>query len=581
MNVLEQLERAAAQEELHDERYIIVKELGRGGMGKVWLAEKRLIGEQNKPVVLKTPTLPDHPDERQRRTDMFLREMETAALLEHDNIVRVTGWGTDLFGSTPYFEMERIRGISLLALLAERGIAISEEEKWGALPPQDVAFIGMQAAEGLHFAHNFRRTGENDAGGGVVHRDISPDNLMVDVHGVVKITDWGIAKALNAAGQATRTGTVIGKPRYMAPEQLRGLRLDARADVYSLAITLTVALSGRHVFARTEHDTWDSVALRVVQGDRPAVAELAPDAPPDLHALLEEMMRVDRDQRPATAGELVERFARVVEQLGGYYTVKKGFAARVKERYKEGLATTPMMPAVPRAKGKTPTHSTRRPISAATRQDRPQRAQPAPVSEPSSPAATTAGPAPASTQPMGLAAATAPSPSSTTGAAPHSSRRPLLIGALAASVLVLLALVAGLVGFMVGGDSAEVVPTPRAGDEGGQPADVVTPEPPSPAEPEELALEDEEPFLVPSESDPDDIDSWGQEDEEPFLVPALEPAEAAPPVPSPRPRPLRDRPAARPQRDEPRPLAPAPTPTPSPQQQRATDRTPSMSDLGF
>jgi len=571
-NALEQLERAAQLPD--DSRYILLNKLGQGGMGQVWLAEK--LGPDGSPfrtVVLKTVIPHGSEAEVRRRQEMFMREMAVAAKLEHPNVVRVTDWGADLFGSTHFFEMERIKGISLLALLAARGTPLSEEDKWGALPPQDVAWVGMQAAAGLHYAHTHARTGEGDEEiGGVAHRDVTPDNLMVDIEGVVKVADWGITKALNAAGEASKTDMIAGKVKYMAPEQLRG-QIDTRADVYGLGTTLTVALAGKPVFAASPSETWESIAMRVLQGERPTVAELAPDAPPALRDLLERMMHVDREQRPSM-GELVDQFARLAEQLGGsLHEVKKAFAARVREHHKEGKRTRR---AIDSAQRDVPTHSTRRPISAATQPE-------------AGPAAAAPAPAKGSTQPLPMQAtapsnpgAAAPAVAAPATDTPGSSRRPLLIGALALGLLVLLALIAAVAGFMFGdfGTTGDPAPSPPVA----QPADP-TPEPPTPTATsegtaEEASLEAQTEVAVegttPAEPDPE---------------PTTEPTEAEPSLPSQQPPPTADTPAEprqaaprrgrrpRPPTPAPRPLAPQPAP--QPQQQRATERTPGLSDLGF
>ncbi|MCA9604704.1 MAG: serine/threonine protein kinase [Myxococcales bacterium] len=571
MNVLDQLERAAA-EEAEDKRYLFVDKLGQGGMGQVWLAEK--LGPDGTPfrtVVIKTIIPTGSDAEVQRRTQMFMREMAVAARLEHPNVVRVTDWGDNLFGSTPFFEMERIKGISLLALLAARGVPLSEEEKWGALPPEDVAWIGHQAAAGLHYAHNFARTGEDDTLGGVAHRDVTPDNLMVDIEGVVKVADWGITKALNAAGEASRTGMIAGKVKYMAPEQLRG-KIDLRADIYGLGVTLAVALSGKPVFPSSQDETWESIAIRVIQGERPTVAQLAPGAPPALQQLLERMMALDPAQRPASAGELVDAFAEITEQLGGsLYAVKKAFAERVREHHKEGLRTKR---AIDAAHQEVPSYSTRRPISAATHQDQ----TPAP------------GPVSGSTQPLGAAVATQALSSeasvsfATPAEPPASSRRPWLILALAGSVLVLLALVAGVVGFMVAGRT-EPTPTPTPDAPIAQPAPHAPPlEPPGTPTATEAPSPADEPAAIAAEAP-------AVAEPTPAVVePSAElPAEtSAPESPSPAPAPSAARPRAHsrsalppppsPQQPvQPRPLAPQPTP----QSQRATERRPGLSDFGF
>ncbi|MBX3275813.1 MAG: protein kinase [Sandaracinaceae bacterium] len=562
MNVLQQLERVAQERE--DERYLLVDKLGQGGMGQVWLAEK--LGPDGTPfrtVVIKT-ILPTGSDaEVARRKELFLREMAIAAKLEHSNVVRVTDWGDDLFGSTPFFEMERIKGISLLGLLAARGTPLSEDAQWGALPPQDVAWIGMQAAAGLDYAHNFLRTGEDDTEAGVAHRDVTPDNLMVDIEGVVKVADWGVTKALNAAGEASETRMIAGKVKYMAPEQLRG-KIDVRADIYGLGVTLAVALSGKPVFPSSRDEPWESIAIRVIQGQRPRVAELAPDAPPALTDLLERMMSVDPGQRPASAGELVETFAHLAEALGGsLHAVKKAFAQRVREHHKEGRRTKR---AIDAAHESAPSYSTRRPITPATETDeppRPDEGSRAPAGLPSTEAlASDSAPRPAQSEP------------------PRSRRRALLL-ALVVSTLVLVGLLAGVLGFVLPDRFAarpespnarpgldESTPQATAADrilstEAASAADTsaqLADHADSRTEEHRDLADDGESQLVVGGADPP-ADPAGAEPElgEPTATPPPSGARARGPRPSPR-------------EVQPRPLAPPPT--------RPSART-RMNDLGF
>ncbi|HHH27096.1 MAG TPA: serine/threonine protein kinase [Polyangiaceae bacterium] len=463
-NVIDQLARAESLQD-EDPRYILLDKLGQGGMGVVWLAEK--LGPTGKPlrtVVLKT-VLPfsNDPKEIAQRAQMFLTEMAVTAALEHRNIVRVTDWGTDLFGDTHFFEMERVKGLSVLDLLVRRGVPLDSDEKWGPLPPADIAWIGMQAAAGLHYAHTYARTGEGDDEiGGVAHRDISPDNIMVDVDGEVKVTDWGITKVLDAAGDASRTGVIAGKAKYMAPEQIRG-QIDVRADVYSLGVTLTVALAGKDVFQSDSNSTWESIAMAVLHGERPSVAELAPEAPPALQALLESMMHVDREQRPRTAGELVERFKDVAVQLGGdLYSVQKAFAERVREHHKEGKRTKRAMQA---AHANVPAQSTRRPISAAT--------APSPGHPSTGPQAVSAG----GTQRLGAPQEPASQPYAPAAPAPTSGARPVLLAAIAAGLLAAVLLGAVLVFLLVrqsdGDHSAGTTERPQVTET----AEATTPEP--------------------------------------------------------------------------------------------------------
>ena len=192
-----------------------------------------------------------------------------------------------------------------------------------------------------------------------------------------------------------------------------------------------VALSGKPVFPSSRDEPWESIAIRVIQGQRPRVAELAPGAPPALADLLERMMHVDPAERPASAGELIETFAHLAEALGGsLHSVKKAFALRVREHHTEGRRTKR---AIDAAHENAPSHSTRRPITPATETDEPPRSVAG--------SRTSAGLA--STGALGSGSNPLPAPAS------PPSRRPALLLALAVSTLVLLGLIAGVLGFVL------------------------------------------------------------------------------------------------------------------------------------
>ena len=364
-DVLEQLEEAAGAPD--DDRYLLIERLARGGQGEVWLAHKLgLDGRPVREVVLKTVIPGGDADDVARRRAMFLREAAVAARLEHKNIVRVTDWGADLFGSELFLEMERIRGIDLRALLARRGVPLDPDRPWGALPAQDVAWIGREIAAGLHYAHTHALTGEDDTRAGVAHGDLSPDNIMGDVLGDVRLADFGITRPLGLDGQAEQTETRAGKLPYLAPEATRG-EIGVRSDIYSLGVTLTVLLTGRHVFTASDSASDHVLLDKIRRGVRPTVAALAPDAPPALQDLLERMMQVDPSRRPAIAGALVEPFERIALALGGRLSAAQAaFAGRVREHHVEGRRTEKAS-APPSS---VPTKSTtRRRISPATQLD--------------------------------------------------------------------------------------------------------------------------------------------------------------------------------------------------------------------
>jgi predicted Ser/Thr protein kinase len=192
--------------------------IGAGGMGVVYLALDEALQRQ---VALKTllPALAADPEFVAR----FKREAQSAAALNHPNITQIYAIGQE--GLIPFFAMELIRGRSLETLLKEKG----------PLDPLEAAGYIGQAARGLQHAAEKK----------LIHRDVKPSNLMLADDGVVKITDFGLAKAARSATQLTATGEVLGSPGYISPEQAQGAPLDARSDIYSLGASFYHLVTGR------------------------------------------------------------------------------------------------------------------------------------------------------------------------------------------------------------------------------------------------------------------------------------------------------------------------------------------------
>ena len=201
--------------------YKVLDLLGTGGMGRVHRALDEALDRE---VALKTllPALAADSEFVAR----FTREARAAASLNHPNITQIYATGQE--GSTPWFSMELIRGTSLESLARDRG----------ALDPFEAAAFIRQAAAGLRHA----------AQKGLIHRDIKPSNLMLTTDGVVKITDFGLAKAARTETRLTATGEVLGSPGYISPEQAQGQEIDLRSDIYSLGATFYHLLTGRLPF---------------------------------------------------------------------------------------------------------------------------------------------------------------------------------------------------------------------------------------------------------------------------------------------------------------------------------------------
>ncbi len=235
------------------ERYHVLKKLGEGGMGQVYLAEHVKMGRKSAVKVM-NPGMVHDADAISR----FNREAANASRINHPNVAGIYDFGETADGLI-YLAMEFIEGESLTSLV----------ERTGALPAIRAAEITRQVAEGLNVAHDM----------GIVHRDLKPDNIMIaksrDGSDCVKVVDFGIAKAAGAENQkVTKTGLVVGTPEYMSPEQLAGDKLDGRSDIYSLGLVTFNMLTGSLPF-RGE-SAQESMIMRLT--DEPAtLATVKPD----------------------------------------------------------------------------------------------------------------------------------------------------------------------------------------------------------------------------------------------------------------------------------------------------------------
>jgi len=277
-------------------KYVVRRKLAEGGMAEIYLAAALGPEGFEKDVVIKRvrPGLAGDPD----FVRMFIAEARVASRLNHANLVHIFDF--DKHEDTYYLAMEYVRGHSLFELrrrCQERGVAI---------PPMLVAQIGMEVARGLAYAH---RLTENGQSLGLVHRDVTPHNVLLSFDGAVKLTDFGIAKA---GSRATTSGMLKGKFAYMSPEQARGDMVDARTDVFALGVTLWELLTGARLF---EGDG-DVAVLRAVQ-ERLIVppARLNPGVSAVLDAAVMRALERDPVRRWPTAHELERALAEVV--LGG------------------------------------------------------------------------------------------------------------------------------------------------------------------------------------------------------------------------------------------------------------------------
>ncbi len=263
-------------------KYQLIRELAVGGMAEVFLArtagpmgfEKQLVLKRILPHLARDPAF----------IQMFLSEATLAARLTHPNIIQIFDFGES--DGSYYLAMEYIDGPSLRTLLDD------SLRRGGPLPPVPCARIIASACEGLAFAHDFRdpATGKPL---NIVHRDISPDNILLSRQGAVKVVDFGIAKATGQQHR-TQTGMIKGKLAYMPPEQVRNAVLDGRVDVYALGVVFYELLTGQRPF---NADSDVALMHSILFEQPPPAAQLKPDLPEPVLRILERAMAKDRDQR--------------------------------------------------------------------------------------------------------------------------------------------------------------------------------------------------------------------------------------------------------------------------------------------
>jgi serine/threonine-protein kinase len=263
-------------------KYQLGRKLATGGMAEVFLAKAEGPMGFEKTLVLKR-ILP-HLAEDPQFVGMFLSEARLAAQLNHPNIVQIFDFGQA--ESTYYLAMEYIDGVDL------RTLSLLARQKGVQLPPPICAKIVSSACEGLAFAHDFVDPGTGKPLN-LIHRDISPDNILLSRQGAVKVVDFGIAKA-STQGHKTQTGLVKGKIAYMPIEQLQGQPLDRRVDVYSLGIVLYELLTGQRPFdASTDVSMMQAILFEPLV---PVTARRA-DLPPALTQILDRAICKVREQR--------------------------------------------------------------------------------------------------------------------------------------------------------------------------------------------------------------------------------------------------------------------------------------------
>ncbi len=258
--------------------------LGKGSMGAVYLAKHISL---NKPVAVKILTT---GPENKKATKRFVREARTAARLDHPNVVQV--FDTGMSGDQHYIVMKFVEGES----------AAAKVKRDGPMPIQEAVRIVIDASKGLQAAHRI----------GFIHRDVKPDNIMIDLDGIVKVADFGLAKELDVKGSVlTADGQAMGTPHYMSPEQARDASsVGPAADIYSLGATLYTLLSGKPPFSGST--VW-AVVNAALNDPAPDIRKSRPDVPDQLAEFLLRTMEKNPTKRPASMIDFCKELEAIVQ----------------------------------------------------------------------------------------------------------------------------------------------------------------------------------------------------------------------------------------------------------------------------
>jgi predicted Ser/Thr protein kinase/type II secretory pathway pseudopilin PulG len=264
-----------------DDKYIIVKEVGRGGMGVVYQARQENL---NRVVAVKMMVGGVHASEEGKQR--FLKEAKAAARLNHPNIVAIHDWGED--GGLPYFSMDYIEGKTLAQISRDK-----------PLPHHAVAEIICALARAMHYAHTQ----------GVLHRDLKPSNVLVDAEGVPRLTDFGLAREMGEGTQLTGTGQFLGTPGFLPPEQASAKSgiIGPASDVYGLGAILYFLLTGRAPFVA---ETFEEMLQQLYHADPISPRLLNASVPPDLETICLKCLEKEPAQRYISAQELVDDLGR-------------------------------------------------------------------------------------------------------------------------------------------------------------------------------------------------------------------------------------------------------------------------------
>jgi serine/threonine protein kinase len=368
-------------------RYQIVKKLGAGAFGTVYKAKDRILGRMVAIKTIRLEGLAAAGASLEELMDRFKREAQVSAQLKHPNIVTIYDIG-DSDGMS-YLAMEFIDGVGLDRIIASEGRVNLER----------AASIGAQVADALDFAHR----------NSVVHRDIKPANIMIEGGDRVKVTDFGIAKVTNSGEHLTMTGSLLGTPSYMSPEQAKGSELDGRSDLFAVGCVLYEMLAGKKAF---RGDSITGLIFKIITEEPEPLRQLDPSLPEEALRIISRALSKAPDARYQSGQELA-RDLLALTRAGSTPTLRQSESPTAKST----PAATMLLPNTP-APGAPATLATP-PTSLG--------APPTQVSAPPPPRPTA--------RPAAVASPPPPRPAPAAAAAKSSSKAPLLIGLAVAAFL--------------------------------------------------------------------------------------------------------------------------------------------------
>lgn len=275
-------------------RYFLLDRIAQGGMAEIYRA--RMTTSDGGVRLLAIKRITSGMGSNSEFVEMFQSEIKVAMGFSHPNIVQLFDFGEEK--NQPYIAMDLVDGKNLRQLITKQA------ERKMSFPVELAAYIVEQAAAGLHYAHEFKDkiTGQHL---GIIHRDVSPQNLLISFEGNVKVIDFGIAKA-DTGGENTRVGVIKGKPSYLSPEQISGEKLDRRCDVFALGIVLWETLTGRKLFAAKQGDN-EFAVLKLIESCETYVkppSQFNPNVPKELDYIVLRALAKNRDKRFQTANEM-------------------------------------------------------------------------------------------------------------------------------------------------------------------------------------------------------------------------------------------------------------------------------------